>query len=50
METRSKPSKEQVREYLRRRQEAHCPPPNIQEIRRQLGWDLVEAGRLSRRR
>ena len=37
-----KPSKEQVREYLARRQAQHQPPPTCQEIRRQLGWEAVE--------
>ena len=48
----SKPSKEQVREYMARRQAQHQPPPSCQEIRRQLGWELVEAEReeSSRRR
>jgi len=41
----SKPSKEQVREYMARRQAQHQPPPSCQEIRRQLGWELVEAER-----
>lgn len=44
----SKPSKEQVREYMERRQAQHQPPPSCQEIRRQLGWELVEAEREER--
>lgn len=39
----AKPSKEQVREYLTRRQAQHQPPPTCEEIRRQLGWEPVEA-------
>lgn len=50
MEQHLHPSKEQVREYLKQRQEAHSPPPNIEEIRRQLGWDLFEAERQLRAR
>ena len=46
----SKPSKEQVREYMARRQAQHQPPPSCQEIRRQLGWELVEAEREQRSR
>jgi hypothetical protein len=46
----SKPSKEQVREYMERRQAQHQPPPSCQEIRRQLGWELVEAEREERSR
>ena len=41
------PSKEQVRQYLAMRQQAHSPPPSINEIRRQLGWDLVDMTRAS---
>lgn len=37
----TKPTKEQVREYMERRQAQHLPPPSRQEIRRQLGWDLI---------
>lgn len=37
------PSKEVVREYLQRRVEEHTQLPSLQEIRRQLGWELVDA-------
>ena len=50
MGTTSKPSKEQVREYMERRQAQHQPPPSCQEIRRQLGWELVQAEREERSR
>lgn len=40
------PTKEQVREYLQRRQGEHSPPPDIQEIRRQLGFRMLEAQRV----
>lgn len=36
----TKPSKEQVRNYLTERAKAHTPPPSTEEIRRQLGWYL----------
>jgi hypothetical protein len=39
------PEKEQVRNYLAKRQESREPPPSPEEIRRQLGWGLVEAQR-----
>ncbi len=39
------PSKEQVRNFLKQRQIGHTPPPDIKEIRRQLGWDLIDAHR-----
>jgi hypothetical protein len=44
------PSKEQVREYLKHRFSEHSPPPDIQEIRRQLGWNLVNASRVTTRK
>lgn len=34
------PTKEQVREYMDRRTHSAEPPPTLEEIRRQLGWDL----------
>lgn len=37
----SKPTKEQVREWQQQRPNDHTPPPSPEEIRRQLGWDLV---------
>lgn len=43
-----RPSKELVREYMQQRQSEHRPPPDIKEIRRQLGWDLLEAQRQQR--
>ena len=45
MEPYFHPTKEQVREYLQRRQVAHSPPPDIEEIRRQLGFRMLEAQR-----
>lgn len=35
-----KPVKEKVREWLRREISEHRPPPDISEIRRNLGWDV----------
>ena len=43
MELPSKPTKEQIRHYLGERQAQRCPPPSIVDIRRQLGWGLVQA-------
>jgi hypothetical protein len=37
-----KPTREQVREWLRQEIDERRPPPNPLEIRRQLGWCLVE--------
>jgi hypothetical protein len=50
MEKLQHPSKEQVREFMKHRQEEHSPPPDIKEIRRQLGWNLLEAQRQWRNR
>jgi hypothetical protein len=36
------PAKEQVREWLREGIAQHRPPPDLHEIRRQLGWGLKE--------
>jgi hypothetical protein len=45
-----KPSREQVRAYMERRQAQHQPPPSCQEIRQQLGWELGEEERKERSR
>lgn len=45
---KSHPTKEQIREYLRHRRQEQTPPPDIKEIRRQLGWDLFDAVRRKR--
>jgi hypothetical protein len=42
-----KPTKEQVREYMGRRQAEHKPPPNCKEIRRQLGWEMDEIAEMA---
>ena len=38
----TKPSKHLTREYLERRTHEESPPPSLEEIRRQLGWKLIE--------
>ncbi|WP_394778964.1 hypothetical protein [Undibacterium sp.] len=42
-----KPSKEQVREWLKREVAANRPPPNPEEIRRALGRTLMDAARVA---
>lgn len=37
-----KPTREQVREWLRKEIDQRRPPPDPWEIRHQLGWSLVE--------
>jgi hypothetical protein len=39
------PSKEQIREFMAQRQAHPAPPPRPEEIRRQLGWHLIQAER-----
>jgi hypothetical protein len=36
----TKPSNQQVRDYMAKRREERTPPPSIEEIRRHLGWYL----------
>lgn len=36
------PSKESVRNWLRARLATRVPPPDPQQIRRELGWELVK--------
>lgn len=45
----SQPTKEQVREWMNQRQAEKTPPPEPREVRRQLGWDLVQAEKKYRR-
>lgn len=39
------PSKQQVREWLKEQLASHKPPPSGEEIRRELGWELIIHGR-----
>jgi hypothetical protein len=39
------PSKEAARDYMEGRQREHKPPPDQKDIRRQMGWDLIELAR-----
>lgn len=44
--TRTKqPSKEAVRAWLRNELGQHRPPPDPIQVRRELGWELIEASR-----
>ncbi len=43
MTTQKQPSKESVRSWLRARIAQRRPPPDPQQIRRELGWELVKA-------
>jgi hypothetical protein len=41
----SKPSNQQVRNWMHRRQADRSPPPSPEQVRMELGWKLVEAER-----
>jgi hypothetical protein len=41
------PSKQQVRLYMEQRIASRTPPPSMKEIRRNLGWELIEMARRS---
>jgi len=43
MRQQNQPTKEQVRHYMALRQTQNCPPPSIHEIRRQLGWQVLQS-------
>jgi hypothetical protein len=49
MNQRQQPSKESVRQWLRARLATRQPPPEPQQIRRELGWELVRTVREPRR-
>lgn len=43
--TTSKPTVAQVRSWMQQRQVDRSPPPSLEEVGRQLGWELVAAER-----
>ncbi len=48
MDNIKQPTKEQVRQYMAQRQAEHREPPALKEIRRRLGWELVDSARHNR--
>ncbi|QNA88747.1 hypothetical protein G4G28_09990 [Massilia sp. Dwa41.01b] len=44
--TTKNPPKHLVREYLERRSRDPKPPPTPEEIRRQLGWEMVSPSQM----
>ena len=42
------PSKEDVRDWLKRELAEQRPPPDVKQIRRELGWDLLQTRRQPR--
>ncbi len=45
MSQHQQPSKESIRLWLRARLATRSPPPDPQQIRRELGWELVRIAR-----
>lgn len=45
MEPIYRPTKEQIRDWLRQRQTSNEPPPEIEQIQRILGWKQPEMKR-----
>ncbi len=46
--TTNHPDKQAVRDYMQNRVEQqrtaqHAPPPTVEAIRKELGWDLIRA-------
>lgn len=35
------PTKEQLRKWQQENRDKHRPPPTPEEVRRELGWDLI---------
>lgn len=46
MASTTHPTKQLVRDYMDARTRSDDPPPTSDEIRRQLGWNLIPANRL----
>jgi hypothetical protein len=42
--------KQKARNWIEQRKQERGPPPSQEEIRRQMGWDLVEQARKERER
>lgn len=45
----TKPSNQQVRSWMQQRQVDRTPPPSPDQVRRELGWQMVEAERETNR-
>ncbi len=48
MDQTKQPSKEAIREWLRKEIQQRRPPPDLKQIRRELGWELIEMRRFGR--
>ncbi len=40
-----KPTKQQVRDYMGRLVREHLPPPTPEQVRQELGWNLIPKSR-----
>lgn len=45
VEQKKHPTKEAVRQWMRNKIEERRPPPDPQQVRRELGWDMVKVER-----
>lgn len=45
MDQKKQPTKEAVRQWLQNKLVERRPPPDPQQIRRELGWDMVKVER-----
>jgi hypothetical protein len=45
VDQKKQPSKEAVRQWLQTKLAERRPPPDPQQIRRELGWDMVKVER-----
>jgi hypothetical protein len=43
--TATKPDKQKVRDYMHGRSQAITPPQTPEQIRRELGWNMIEEER-----
>ncbi|WP_175048123.1 hypothetical protein [Duganella vulcania] len=48
MNQNKQPSKESVRQWLQTQIAGRRPPPDAQQIRRELGWDMLKMERKER--
>lgn len=48
MKQMTRPSNEQVRSWMQQRQMDRTPPPEPEQVRRELGWHMVEAERAAK--
>lgn len=42
MKPQEKPSHQQTRDYMAKRRQEKTPPPSSEQIRRELGWHMLQ--------